>query len=57
MDLFNKCSSGVIGPGGKHCSCCFVYRKERGKRKVKGFSKLRRTRLKNFTRKYITHYV
>lgn len=55
MDLFNKCSSGLIGVGGKKCPCCFDFRKSRGKKK--GFSKIRRTRLKQFTRKYVTHYV
>lgn len=56
MDLFNKVGSSLIGIGGKRCNCCFDYRTYKGQKK-KGFSKIRRTRLKQFTRKYVTHYV
>lgn len=55
MDLFNKCSSSLIGVGGKKCNCCFDFRSSRGKKKE--FSKIRRARLKRFTRKYVTNYV
>ena len=46
MDYWKLASVHLIGPGGRKCPCCFAYRKKRGRRKVKGLSKLLRSKIK-----------
>ena len=47
MDAFVRAGATVIGPGGLRCNCCNSYRRFGSRsKKLPGFSKLRRTRLR-----------
>ena len=52
MDLFTSAGKGEIGPGGVKCPCCNRYHTfGNHARKLRGLSKLKRSRLKNNLRK------
>ncbi len=55
MDIFNKCGTKHLGPGGLKCSCCDsgLSKKRKSKSGKNKFSKLRRAFLKVLTFKEI----
>ena len=54
MDDFKKAGARSVGPVGVKCGCCFDYHRFGGNsKKLSGFSKLRRSRLKRDALKLI----